>query len=306
MIPRTLLAGFVVAGAFSASSIMSGDASAQMLLCPEPPSFEVAGDDASAEAKQLLTRLTVALDLHGHRGIDENAIVDDHADIPNALLGKLGNVADQCAMQSSDLEVFYEALPGLRKSFLDAVGLPTVVKAADAEASAARDPRIKNASDDLTDAERVESAIDLSVRELWRKLWFRPTGEGEDPEDRWAVIVASPADAESGWDALGAHQQRWKDAYFQLHQPYYEDNPHHAIVIGRRLPREQAERLREYAIQLGMAEDTYIWPLPLDANVETPPPPPEDVDASGGANTAGQSGDDDLDREKLDLSVLQD
>ena len=77
-----------------------------------------------------------------------------------------------------------------------------------------------------------------------------------------AVIVASPVDADSGWDALGKHQRRWKDAYFQLHEPYYDSNPHHAIVVGRRLPQRQATKLLDYVIELGMAEDAFLWPLP--------------------------------------------
>jgi hypothetical protein len=285
MISRSLLACLVLSGAMA-----SGSASAQMLLCPEPSSVSVETEDMTAEARQLLTRLTVALDLHGHRGIDEDAIMQANAETPSALIAKLDHVANRCVRESRDLEAFYEALPALRKSFLEAVGL-----AEEADA-AVRDSRIKNASENLTKAERVESAIDLSVRELWRKLWFRPAKGGDHADDRFAVIVASPTDADSGWDKLGEHQRRWKDAYFQLHEPYYKSNPHHAIVVGRRLPREQAERLRDYAIELGMAEDAYVWPLPIDATSET---------LSDRAKAPEQKAEQDGSRERLDLSVLQ-
>ncbi|MEM7042428.1 MAG: hypothetical protein AAF543_06435, partial [Pseudomonadota bacterium] len=49
-----------------------------------------------------------------------------------------------------------------------------------------------------------------------------------------------------------------------LHEPYYESNPHHAIVVGRRLPEDQATRLRDYVVELGMADDAYLWALPYD------------------------------------------
>ena len=290
MIFRTLLAGLFFVGALA-----PGGVSAQVLLCPEPPLLRADGGESSAEAEQLLTRLTVALDLHGHRGIDESAIIDAHADIPNVLLEKLGNVAEQCAIQSGDLAAFHEALPGLRKTFLDAVGLPADVEEPDLGGA-----KIANASNRLTEAEQVERAIDLSVRELWRKLWFRPGKGGGDLDNRWAVIVASPTDAENGWDMLGEHQQRWKDAYFQLHQPYYGHNPHHAIVVGRRLPKEQADRLRDYAIELGMAEDAFIWPLPIDAEAET-----QSLDDNVEASVEHDQ-DDRREQDKLDLSVLQD
>ena len=149
---------------------------------------------------------------------------------------------------------------------------------------------IKPALDEQTNAEAMERSIDLSVRELWRKLWFRPAGDEINEQNRWAVIVASPADSDSGWDALGEHQRKWKDVYFQLHQPYYDDNPHHAIVVGRRLSRPDAESLLTYVKELGMAEDAYVWPLPEKAGAT----------AAGPMPVAGQS-----DRRGLDLSILK-
>ena len=126
---------------------MSSAVSAQMLLCPEPSSVSVETEDMAAEAKQLLARLTVALDLHGHRGIDEDAIMQANAETPSALLAKLDDVANRCVRASRDLEAFYAALPALRKTFLEAVGL------AETPTEAARDSRIKTVSEGTTEAE---------------------------------------------------------------------------------------------------------------------------------------------------------
>jgi hypothetical protein len=244
--------------------------SAQVLLCPEPPMSAVDEADAAAEAERLLHRLTIALDLHGHRGIDEKAIMDAHAGTPRAFLDKLGNVAERCAGAAVDgVEAFTAKLPDLRKAFLDttdALGEKNVV--ADGESPALKVPRTASK---VHDAEQVEQSIDLSVRELWHKLWFRPSAEGDEQSGRWAVIVASPEDADAGWDALGKHQRTWKDAYFQLHEPYYESNKHHAIVVGRRLPEVQARRLLDYVKELGMADDAFVWALPADADATEAP-----------------------------------
>ncbi|MEM7045904.1 MAG: hypothetical protein AAF543_24090 [Pseudomonadota bacterium] len=223
--------------------------------------------DTSAEAERLLKRLTIALDLHGHRGISEREIMEAHADTPTALLGKLSHVVDRCNAVSHDLEGFHAALPDLRKAFLEATNIPAVFDAAEASAvddDVSEAQAISASTTDWAEADRVEESIDLSVRELWRKLWFRTAVSAEANVNRWAVIVASPPDADRGWDQLGKHQRRWIDAYFQLHEPYYESNPHHAIVVGRRLPEDQATRLRDYVVELGMADDAYLWALPYD------------------------------------------
>ncbi|MEM8949892.1 MAG: hypothetical protein AAGA21_08500 [Pseudomonadota bacterium] len=250
MVIRSLVASTILAG-----QLFVGGASAQVLLCPKAPPPDTRAADIPAEAERLLKRLTIALDLHGHRGIDEDEILRTHAETPSALLGKLGNVVDRCVKESGDLKGFHDALPGLRKAFLAATNIADPVDGGSESGSETTVLATK-------EAERVEESIDLSVRELWRKLWFRPADTDGENDRRWAVIVASPADAERGWDMLGEHQRRWIDAYFQLHEPYYESNPHHAIVVGRRLPEEQASRLRNYVVELGMASDAYIWALP--------------------------------------------
>ncbi|MGI9416499.1 MAG: hypothetical protein ACR2RA_01545 [Geminicoccaceae bacterium] len=246
----------LVASTIMASYLAAGAAEAQVLLCPETPPADVATSDVPSAAERLLRRLVIALDLHGHRGISEQAIMQAHEKTPSALLAKLSNVVDRCMMASGDLDLFHAALPDLRKAFLEAAD----VAVNDGHIEGNRS--IKNAALDAPEAERLEQSIDLSVRELWRKLWFRPADNVENPDDRWAVIVASPPDADSGWDQLGAHQRRWVDTYFQLHEPYYGSNPHHAVVVGRRLPQKQAARLLDYVIELGMAEDAFLWPLP--------------------------------------------
>lgn len=293
MIFRSLVASTILAG-----HIVAGSAEAQVLLCPEAPPASVAADDISAEAERLLKRLIVALDLHGHRGISEQDIMQAHAETPSAFLAKLTNVVNHCERASGDLERFYAALPDLRKSFLEATNLAATIDPTD---DAEGGKKINVAAQESTEAERLEQSINLSVRELWRKLWFRPAEGLAQSDNRWAVIVASPSDADSGWDALGEHQRRWIDAYFQLHEPYYDNNPHHAIVVGRRLPEEQADRLRDYVIELGMAEDAYLWALPGDnggaagAEVEIE------------ATTEAKPDDGDRDpspRDELDLSVL--
>lgn len=260
----TMILRSLVACSFLATGLIADDATAQVLLCPEPSKASGAAVDAEAEAERLLKRLTIALDLHGHRGISEGEILDVHAETPSALLAKLTNVTDRCIEASADLDGFHDTLPQLRRAFLDATDVSSPAELVDGDVA------VQKAGREASEAERIEQSIDLSVRELWRKLWFRPAEdpdekpvEDSDDEDaRWAVIVSSPESADKGWDDLAEHQQTWKDAYFQLHEPYYESNPHHAIVVGRRLPREQASRLRDYVIELGMAEDSYLWPLP--------------------------------------------
>jgi len=286
MIFRSLVASTILAG-----QIAVGSASAQVLLCPEVSQTDIADADSSAEAERLLKRLTIALDLHGHRGVSEGEIMQVHAETPSALLAKLTNVANDCIKASGDSEGFYAALPDLRKAFLDATDMIDVVDIVD---EGVKQQEVRAAAREWTN---VEQSIDLSVRELWRKLWFRPADGGAKGDDRWAVIVASPADADRGWDELGEHQRRWKDAYFQLHVPYYESNPHHAIVVGRRLPNEQAEQLRDYVIELGMADDAYLWSLP-DDNEAGGPTPARDADLK--IDEAG----DEQDQSGLDLSIL--
>ncbi len=277
----TVLAGFVAAGAV-------GNVSAQIVLCPDVSPGASGSSDVSAENERLLHRLTIALDLDGYRGISSNDITGLHTETPSALLAKLSNVVDLCVKASHDLETFYESLPELREAFLEATGI-----AFDGLDEATEGTGIETVS--LQSADAVTSE-DLNVRDLWRKLWFR-SAEAADPEiDRWAVIVASPSDVDSGWDKLGEHQRLWKDSYFQLHVPYYDANPHHAIVVGRRLPHDQALRLRDYAIELGMAEDSYVWQLPIDGVEEVAPT--VNVEASA----AGSS--DEKDDDGLDLSIL--
>jgi len=285
MILRSLVASVILAGHISVAP-----ASAQVLLCPEIIPTDTAADEISAEAERLLKRLTIALDLHGHRGISERDIMQEHAATPSALTAKLNEVVNDCERAGDDVERFYDSLPDLRKAFLKATDVaPEAHETRNAD-------NIKAAAHELQEAERVEESIDLSIRELWRKLWFRPAEGGDQETDRWAVIVASPSDADSGWDELGDHQRRWKDAFFQLHVPYYENNPHHAIVVGRRLPEDQARQLRDYVVEIGMAGDAYLWEVPSKEADER-------TSADIGIESITSSGiGDDVDG--LDLSVL--
>ncbi|MGI9437706.1 MAG: hypothetical protein ACR2Q4_23240 [Geminicoccaceae bacterium] len=274
----------VVLGVFVTASVMPAGAWAQVLLCPESQLSIVDQADTSAEAERLLQRLSIGLDLHGHRGVDEGAIMQAHEDTPGALLAKLNNVADRCAsVAGPDIEAFQEHLPDLRRAFLQATSLASLEKA---------------------DAEGLEQSIDLSVRELWRKLWFRRGGSDVVQGKHWAVIVASPEDADSGWDSLGAHQHRWKDVYFQLHEPYHDANPHHAIVVGRRLPHDEAGRLLAYVKELGMADDAFLWPLPIDAVTVTPASASTSASPLSASTTpaSNQGGT----RKRLDLDILND
>ncbi|MEZ5932714.1 MAG: hypothetical protein R3F54_12285 [Alphaproteobacteria bacterium] len=298
MILRSIVAAAVLTGLVAAS-----EAPAQVLLCPDATRPDITSTNIPAEAERLLQRLTIALDLHGHRGIDEQAIMAAHAKTPSALLDKLTNVADRCARATSDLDTFYAALPELRKAFLEATDISDAVDIKEDIGSGRKDKE----EADLAKVERVEQSIDLSIRELWRRLWFRPAN-GPNKDDRWAVIVASPSDADEGWDELGEHQRHWKDAYFQLHEPYYDSNPHHAIVIGRRLPRDQAERLRNYAIELGMAKDAYIWELPADEAIAEPADSRAAPKSEAAASETPAPGIDQAsysrDKSGLDLSIL--
>lgn len=278
----TVLAGYVLSGA-------TGHASAQIILCPDVPPASIGSSDVSAETERLLHRLTIALDLDGYRGISSDDIRELHTETPSALLAKLSDVVDRCLKASDDLNTFYAALPGLRDAFLEATGI-----AFDAADEVVGEKDVKTVSLQSNGAVTKE---DLNVRDLWRKLWFRSAEVADPAVDRWAVIVASPSDIDSGWDNLGEHQRRWKDGYFQLHVPYYETNPHHAIVVGRRLPHGLALRLRDYAIELGMAEDSYVWPLPIDGAKETATAATTDPVAKNEARARS--------REGLDLSILK-
>lgn len=287
MLLRSLAISTILAG-----QIVVGEASAQMILCPEAPKSNVDGIDSSAEIERLLQRLTIALDLDGYRGISHDDITELHTETPKALLAKLSSVVDRCSKASEGPETFYEALPELRDAFLEATGIAYPADADDANTSgsAIRTVALEPLNGD--------AAANLSIRELWRKLWFRSPEDVDKEIGRWAVIVASPSDIDSGWEKLGQHQRRWKDAYFQLHIPYHETNPHYAIVVGRRLPRDQAVRLRDYAIELGMAEDAYIWPLPIDGAEKEVAEAAVDVEIDD-TGAGGQEGED-----GLDLSIL--
>jgi hypothetical protein len=275
----TVLAGYVAAGA-------AGPVSTQIILCPDLPPASSASSDILAETERLLHRLTIALDLDGYRGISSDDITELHTETPSALLAKLSNVVDRCTKASLDLTTFHDALPELREAFLEATGIS--FEAIEEEGSDIKTVALQS-DDAVTEDE-------LNVRDLWRKLWFRSVEDVDPTIDRWAVIVASPSDIDSGWDKLGEHQRRWRDSYFQLHVPYYDSNPHHAIVVGRRLPHDQALRLREYAIELGMAEDSYVWPLPIDGAEETTTPVDVDAAAGSSARRDVEGG--------LDLSIL--
>lgn len=254
MLLRSLGVAAIVAGHVAIGT--AADVSAQIVLCPDTPPASIGSSDVAAETERLLHRLTVAFDLDGYRGISSRDITELHTETPSALLAKLSTVVDRCTKASLDPESFHDTLPELRETFIEAAGIsfgdPGDVK---------QDTSIKTVS---LHADSATISEDLNVRDLWRKLWFRSAAAADPAVDRWAVIVASPTDIDSGWDKLGDHQRRWRDTYFQLHVPYYDSNPHHAIVVGRRLPHDQAIRLRDYAIELGMAEDAYVWPLPAD------------------------------------------
>ncbi|MDH3659247.1 MAG: hypothetical protein OEU92_04320, partial [Alphaproteobacteria bacterium] len=99
MIVRSLVASTILVG-----HIAAGGAEAQVLLCPEAPPASVVADDISTEAERLLKRLIVALDLHGHRGISEQDIMQAHTETPSALLAKLTNIVDRCMRASGDIE----------------------------------------------------------------------------------------------------------------------------------------------------------------------------------------------------------
>ena len=172
----------LVACTFLSGLVLAGSVSAQVVLCPQSPSSDVASADVSAEAEQLLKRLTIALDLHGHRGISEGDIMNAHAATPSALLAKLTHVANRCLSMSGDVEEFYQGLPDLRKAFLEATAVIGDAEIAD---ESGQDPRVQAAGLAVSEAQRVEQSIGLSIREIWRKLWFRPAGQEGVESDRW-------------------------------------------------------------------------------------------------------------------------
>jgi hypothetical protein len=301
MVFRSVLAGLGVVGV-----MMAGAASAQVLLCPDPPSLETADMDLHAEARRLLKRLSVAFDLYDHDKIDQAAILKDHQETPASLAAKLSTVANRCAYAANDgVDAFQDQLPDLRRLFLEATGIDQAtelnLRAATADATSGA-LAVKPASGVLSEAERIQHYINLSPRQLWQKLWFRSLAR-VDGEQRWAVIVASPESADVGWDMLTEHQQRWSDVYFELHEPYYEQNRHHALIVGRRLRRPEAERLLTYARKLGMAEDAYVWPVPDDdASAGTTTVVSKEAGASEAAGAEPELRDS---RPRLDLTVLE-
>ena len=270
--------------------MIAGSASAQVLYCPDPAELKTSDDANRAEAKKLLERLLTALDLHGRDGVDQDVFLKAHEDTPGALLAKLSNVADRCSLTAmNNAASFHEHLPDLRRTFLEAVlkGGPSSAGSGEGED---------------VDVEDLEKTINLSLRDLWRKLWFRPQIPEDDQQDhRWAVIVASPDSVSKGWDKLDEHQTAWGDTYFELHQPYYDDSGFHAIVVGKKLPRSEAERLLAYVKELGMADDSFLWPVPVeDAAKVASEEPPNDV-----LNNIVEAAKVRRDRERLDLSILK-
>lgn len=287
MIFRSLFSGILAAGA-----LIANQATAQIILCPSAPDLKASQSESRAEAEILLERLLIALDLHGYESIDVEAILRTHAETPGALLAKLGNVADRCARaDKSDLEAFYKAIPGLRQAFFEATLIDG--SGSDQASAASLGHQDRAAIDALSDAAQLERSTNLSVRSLWRRLWFRSPSNANDPEARWAVIVASPAGLDEGWQQLGELQKTWEDVYFQLHRPYYEGSDYYAIVVGKKLPGEEAERLLPYVKELGMADDSYTWPVPVDETINV-------VSSEKALKETQHEGT----RKNLDLSVL--
>lgn len=267
--------------------MIAGNASAQVLYCPDPAELSTSDEENRAEAEMLLERLLTALDLHGREGIDQDALLSAHEDTPGALLAKLSNVADQCSLTAmNNAATLNEHLPDLRRSFLESV-LNRDLSSTQGGADTGKG----------VDVESLEKSINLSLRDLWRKLWFRLPPSQDLPDERWAVIVASPTDASEGWVKLREHQANWDDVHFELHQPYYDDSNYHAIVVGKKLRRSEAERLLDYVKELGMADDSFIWPVPANdvVNVSSMEPKQNVVEA---AETRGERG-------VLDLSILR-
>lgn len=248
---RSLFSVVVTAGA-----LIAGSASAQVLYCPEPAELSTNNDENRVKAGTLLGRLLTAFDLHGQSGIDQAKILGAHQATPGALLAKLSNIADRCSLTlMRDITAFHEELPDLRRAMLDAVLVNDV--------EAAQQDDVET-TETAVDAEDLEKSINLSLRDLWRKLWFRQPSADDQQDHRWAVIVASPEGVSDGWASLRKHQASWDDVYFELHQPYYDDSDYHAIVVGKKLPISEAERLLLYVRELGMADDAYLWPVPVD------------------------------------------
>ena len=154
------------AAAVTACLISAGSASSQVLYCPEPVELSTNNQENRIRAEGLLARLLTAMDLQGQAGIDQEAILREHGRTPGALLAKLSNVADRCSLKAMhNRQSFHEELPELRRDLLKAILVE------DAAASAGDD----------ADVEDMEQSVNLSLRDLWRKLWFRPP-PGDDQQ----------------------------------------------------------------------------------------------------------------------------
>ncbi len=284
--------------AMTACLVSAGGVSSQVLYCPEPVELSTEKHENRMRAETLLVQLLTAMDLQGQAVIDQDAILRAHGQTPGALLAKLSNVADRCSLKAMRSRgAFHEELPELRRALLEAVLVE------DTASSAGND----------FDIDDMEQSINLSLRDLWRKLWFRPAPGDNEHDHRWAVIVASPEGVPKGWLKLGEHQTTWDDVYFELHQPYYNDSDYHAIVVGKKLPRNEAERLLDYVKELGMADDAYLWPLPIESGLggDQPAGVAAPLAAPAAAPFASSSGRGPVQlfktrdaRQNLDLSIL--
>jgi hypothetical protein len=244
-----LLRSFVLVLAL-AGTMGTERASAQAIACPG-----LAGDETGLSADALIDRFLSVLALRGHEPVaalaKEAAKEDDRA----ALIESLAALDQDCQRQAGGgLDALDQLRPPLRRQFLEILAAPADAGVVPASAPRAEEPAAKAVPVLLGE-------VDLSVKELWRSLWFRPATEVPSGDKRFAVIVASPEDEAEAWSAYADHQERWTEVHFELYRPY-QGNDHHALVVGRRLTRDEAARLAAYVKDMGMADDSYLWELP--------------------------------------------
>jgi hypothetical protein len=242
---------------------------AQVIECPGAlPGAQLKKEQTLKMAERLLGRFSAALGLHGLSTIDETAIIERYRERPEQLLTKLTYLTLQCQMVLLDSTMSQEARSqAVRRVFLDYV-LQGPDMAVDSLAAyvnkVATTGRVDEARDIEFEVARVEQALLQSARSQWAEMWFleAPKRIIGKPPQRWSVIIASPRFEDDGWQTLRRFQASHPDIHFELDGPFDLDSPHYAIVAGRGLTQDKANRLLARVKEKGLPDDSYVWRAP--------------------------------------------
>jgi hypothetical protein len=84
---------------------------------------------------------------------------------------------------------------------------------------------------------------------------------GSTPDATWFVITGSYRKVENAQKHATKINQMSGPFKADVYLPY-GGNPYYAVVIGANLNLDDARRLRQEAIEAGLAKDTYLWTFP--------------------------------------------